>query len=73
MPRSCVTRPLLAAPVDAPPACADCPACPEKFGERTQCLLNERSYAYASTDNTRMVIVENRPAGADPPPSQILL
>ena len=66
MPSSCVTRPLAAAPVAAPPPARL--ACPEKFGKQVRRLLDERSAAAASTDDTCMGGGENRPAEADPPP-----
>ena len=40
----------------------------ENFGEQARRLLNERASASASTNNTRMAVVENRPAEAEPPP-----
>ena len=65
MPRARVTCPLAASPAVAPPAFPDFP---EIFGERTRRLLNESAAAAASTDNTCMIVVENRPAEAEPPP-----
>ena len=65
MPRSHITRPLAASPAAAPP---DHPDCPESFGEQTRRLLNERAAVAMSTDDTRMVIVKNIPAEAEPPP-----
>ena len=65
IPRARVTLPLLESPTAAAPAF---PAFPENFGERTWHLLNERAAAAASTNNTRMIFVENRPAKAEPPP-----
>ena len=65
-PRARVTCPLEAAPAAAITHAH--PAHSKNFGERAQCLLNERSDAAASTDDTHMVIVENRLAEAEPPP-----
>ena len=61
MPRVRVTLPLEAAPAAIPPAC------PENFVERTWRLLNERSDVYVSTNDTRIVVVKNRPAEEEPP------
>ena len=61
-----VNRPLAADPVAAtPPARL---ASPKNFGERTWRLLNERSAAAASTKDTRIVVVKERQAEAEPPP-----
>ena len=66
MSSACVTPPLAASPADAPPP--DLPDRPENLGDRARLLLYERAAADASTDDTRMVVVENRPVEADPPP-----
>ena len=63
--RARVTRPLAAAPAAAPPAP---PACLEQFGEQTCHILNEITAAAASTDDTCMVAVKDRPAEAELPP-----
>ena len=61
-----VTRPLAAEyTAAAPPAH---PAHSKNFGEIARRLLNERAAAAAETDDTLTVVVENRPAKADPPP-----
>ena len=66
MPCAHVTRPLAAESTATPPPAH--PSNPKNFGERARHLINERAAASASTDNTRMVVFENRPAKADPPP-----
>ena len=65
MPRARVTRPLAEAPADDPPACPDFP---KNFGEQTRRLLNDRAAAVASTNDTRMVVIEDRPAEVETPP-----
>ena len=63
MPSARVNRPLAAAPAAAPP-----PDFPENFGEQPRRLLDERSAAAASTDDTRMDVFENRTSEAETPP-----
>ena len=62
MPRARITRPLVAAPAAAPTAR------PKNFGEETQLLFNERAAAAASTNDTCMVIAEDRPSEVELPP-----
>ena len=62
MPRARVNCPLASSPSASPPAC------PENFGDQTQRLLHERAATAASTDNTCMVFVKDRPAEAVLPP-----
>ena len=65
IPRARVTCPLASAPADATPAF---PTHTEKFGEQNRSLLNEISVAAASTNDTCMIVVKDRPAEAKPPP-----
>ena len=66
MPSAHVTCPLTAATLAGPPS--DRPSPSKNFGERARRLINERGAAAASTDNKCMVVSENRPAEAEPPP-----
>ena len=66
--------PLATAIEVAPPALPALPDRPDRpdhlknFGEWSWRLLNERAVSATSTDNTRMVIVKDIPAEAEPPP-----
>ena len=66
MPRARVTRPLTAATSATPPSAHPDPS--KNFGDQARSLLNERSAAAASTDDTGMVVSENRIAEAETPP-----
>ena len=61
-----VTCPLAAAPMAAtPPARLDSP---KNFRDQNWRLLSERAAAKASTKDTRIVVVKERQAEAEPPP-----